>query len=317
MATAPERLLRRLEWQVLRRLDGALHGAHATVHRGHGIDLAGMRPYEPGDDIRHLDWNVTARLDEPYVRLFTEDREVTAWIVLDRSPSMRFGPDGHGKDTIAGELAVSLARLLSRAGNPVGAVLYDGEEYRVIPPGHSRRQVLRLAAELTLPARPEGTGRTTDLAGMLARVAAVTARRGVVIVISDFVGELDWQPQLTRLNLRHEVVAVQVADPVEHDLPAVGLVVVEDAETGEQLYLDSSDPAFAHRLRTEADARQQAVDAAMRAAGVRYRRVSTGDDLVAVLIALVRDANRRARPAMAEVGPPGRAPKPRPAGGQR
>lgn len=295
MAGAPERLLRRLEWQVLRRLDGALHGAHRTVHRGHGVDLAGMRPYEPGDDIRHLDWNVTARLDEPYVRLFTEDREVTAWIVLDRSASMRFGPDGHGKDTTAGELAVSLARLLSRSGNPVGAVLYDGEEYRILPPGHSRRQVLRLAAALTAPARQDGTGRTTDLAGMLAKVAAVAGRRGVVIVISDFVGELDWQPQLTRLNLRHEVVAVQITDPAELSLPAVGLVVIEDAETGEQVYLDTSDPAFGHRLRLETDARQQAVTAAMQAAGVRHRTVSTGDDLVAVLIDLVRDSTRRRR----------------------
>jgi uncharacterized protein (DUF58 family) len=155
--------------------------------------------------------------------------------------------------------------------------------------------VLRLAAALTAPARQDGTGRTTDLAGMLAKVAAVAGRRGVVIVISDFVGELDWQRQLTRLNLRHEVVAVQITDPAELSLPAVGLVVIEDAETGEQVYLDTSDPAFGHRLRTEVDARQQAVTAAMRAAGVRHRTVSTGDDLVAALIDLVRDATRRRR----------------------
>lgn len=295
MAGVPDRLLRRLEWQVLRRLDGALHGAHRTVHRGYGIDLAGLRPYEPGDDIRHLDWNVTARLDEPYVRLFTEDREVTAWLVLDRSPSMRFGAEGHGKDTIAGELTLSLARLLSRLGNRVGAVLYDGDSHELVPPGHGRRQVLRLAAALTAPARQERIGRTTDLAGMLRLVSAVARRRGLVIVVSDFVGELDWQAQLTRLSQRHEVVAIRVSDPVELDLPAIGLVLVEDAETGEQFYLDSSDPAFGERFRRQVADWQRAVDEAMRAAGVRYHQVSTTDDLVEVLIGLVRDSARRMR----------------------
>jgi len=295
VAGAPDRLLRRLEWQVLRRLDGALHGAHRTVQRGYGIDLAGMRPYEPGDDIRHIDWNVTARLDDPYVRIFTEDREVTAWLVLDRSPSMRFGPDGRAKDTIAGELAISIARLLSRAGNRVGAVLYDGEDHQVIPPNHGRRQVLRLAAALTAPARQAGTGSRTDLAEMLRLVSAVARRRGLVVVVSDLVGDLGWGRQLTRLNQRHEVVVIRVTDPVETELPAVGLVVVEDAETGEQFYLDASDPAFAGRLRQEVADWEAAVEEELRAAGVRYRRVSTDDDLVAVLIDLVRDSARRRR----------------------
>ena len=292
---APDRLLRRLEWQVLRPLDGMLHGAHRTVHRGYGVDLAGMRPYVPGDDVRHIDWNVTARLDAPYVRLFSEDREVTAWLVLDRSASMRFGPTGMGKDNAAGELCVSLARLLGRTGNRVGAVLYDGESHDVIPPGHGRRQALRLAAALTAPARQEGTGTTTDLAAMLALVAAVARRRGLVIVVSDFVGELAWTGQLTRLNHRHEVVVVRVADPVEHDLPRIGPVIVEDAETGEQLYLDASDPGFGARLRGEVGAWQAAVEGAMRAAGVRYHVMSTRDDLVEVLLRLVRDSARRRR----------------------
>lgn len=292
---APERLLRRLEWKVLRPLDGLLHGAHRTVHRGYGVDLAGMRPYVPGDDVRHIDWNVTARLDDPYVRLFTEDREVTAWLVLDRSPSMRFGAAGLGKDTVAGELAVSIARLQARTGNRVGAVLYDGESHQVIPSGHGRRQALRLAAALTAPARQEGTGRTTDLAAMLALVAAVARRRGLVVVISDFVGELAWQRQLTRLNHRHEVVVVRVTDPVEHDLPPIGPVMVEDAETGEQFYLDASDPVFGNRLRREVDAWESAVDKAMRATGVRYHLMSTRDDLVEVLLGLVRDSARRRR----------------------
>lgn len=292
---APDRLLRRLEWQVLRPLDGLLHGAHRTIHRGNGVDLAGMRPYVAGDDVRHIDWNVTARLDEPYVRLFNSDRELTAWLVLDCSASMRFGAPGRGKDTAAGELGLSLARLLSRAGNRVGAILYDGEDHQVIQPRHGRHQVLRLAAALTRPARETPTGTTTDLAGMLRLVWSIARRRSLVIVLSDFLGDARWERQLARLNQRHEVVAIQIADPAELDLPGVGLVVVEDAETGEQLLLDTSDVAFAARLRAQVDGQLTEVETAMRRAGVRFRRVGTHDDLVEVLIGLVVDSARGRR----------------------
>ena len=134
MAHASEQLLRRLEWQVVRRLDGQLQGSYRTHFYGSGIDFADLRTYTPEDDVRHIDWNVTARLDEPHVRQYTEDRELTAWLLLDRSRSMEFGPRDRGKDVVLTELAVTLARLLARGGNRVGALLYDERLERVVPP---------------------------------------------------------------------------------------------------------------------------------------------------------------------------------------
>jgi len=151
MGNAGERLLRRLEWQVVRRLDGRLRGAYRTLWHGAGTDFTDLRTYLPEDDVRHIDWNVTARLDEPFVRQYTEDREMTAWLVLDRSASMRFGVAGHGKDSVAADLVVALARLLTQGGNRVGAILYDNRAHRIIPPRTGRDQVLRLAHELTRP----------------------------------------------------------------------------------------------------------------------------------------------------------------------
>src|SRR3569833_1320869 len=127
MATAPDRLLRRLEWRLGRRLDGRLQGAYRTVWHGDGIDFTDLRAYVPEDDVRHIDWNVTARMDAPFVRQYTEDRELTAWLLLDRSPSMGFGPIDRPKEVVLSELATTFARLLTRGGNRVGAVLFDAE----------------------------------------------------------------------------------------------------------------------------------------------------------------------------------------------
>src|SRR5215213_2762963 len=149
MATATDRLLRRLEWQVVRRLDGRLQGAYRTLWHGAGTDFTDLRTYTPEDDVRHIDWNVTARLDEPDVRQYTEDRELTAWLLLDRSRSMAFGPEERGKDVVATELALTLARLLVRGGNRVGALLYDEHVERMVPPRSGRGHVLRIGNELT------------------------------------------------------------------------------------------------------------------------------------------------------------------------
>jgi uncharacterized protein (DUF58 family) len=293
MTPAPDRLLRRLEWQVVRRLDGRLQGAYRTVFRGTGIDFDSVREYTPEDDVRHIDWNVTARLDEPHVRQYTEDRDLTAWLVLDRSASMAFGRAG--KDSVLAELAVCLARLFTHGGNRVGAILYDNRFQQVIPAHTGRNHVLRLAHEISrqASARPDGT--TTDLDAML-RLAATTARRRcLVFVISDFISDVDWEPALTRLAQRHEVVAIRVVDPVELDLPDLGLVLLEDAETGEQLLADTSDPLFQRRLRAEVDAREFAVSSALRRAGVTAHRITTDQDLVEALIGMVRHSKRRRR----------------------
>ncbi len=293
MSSAPDRLLRRLEWQVVRRLDGQLQGPYRTVFRGTGIDFTGLRPYTPEDDVRHIDWNVTARLDEPYVRLYTQDRDLTAWLVLDQSASMRFGAAEHGKDSVLTDLAVCLARLFTQGGNRVGAILYDNRIQRVIPARTGRTHVLHLTHQLTRPTAPRPDGTTTDLDAML-RLAATTARRrSLIFVISDFIGDVDWEPALTRLNQRHEVVTMRVVHPMEFDLPDLGLALIEDAETGEQLLADTSDPLFQQRLRAEVDARELAVTTSMRRAGVTSHRISTDQDLVQALVDMVRQSKRR------------------------
>jgi uncharacterized protein (DUF58 family) len=319
----PERLLARLEWRVIRRLDGRLMGGYRTAHRGAGTDLAGLRDYVEGDDARHIDWNVTARLNEPQLRVFTEDRELTAWLVLDRSASMAVGMPGRGKDDVLGELALVLARLFGRGGNRVGALLYDTGTIRTIPPGTGRRHALRIGAELArtavgrpipgkigrpIPgkngARKNGVGKTskngagqyrgtTDLAAMLDAVAKLARRRALIVVVSDFIGDGDWGRSLLRLVPRHEVVALRITDTADDELPDVGLVVIEDAETGEQLVVDSSDPLLRARLRAGVAERDTRLAAGMSRAGVPLHRIGTDADLATALIEVVASTQRR------------------------
>jgi uncharacterized protein (DUF58 family) len=297
--SAPDRLLRRLEWHVVRRLDGRLQGSYRTVFRGTGIDFDSLREYLPEDDVRHIDWNVTARLDEPYVRQYNEDRDVTAWLVLDQSASMRFGPPEHDKDSVLTELAVCLARLFTRNGNRVGAILYDNRQQRVLPARTGRNHVLHLTHELgkAVASTPVRAGKSagTDLGAMLRLAATTIRRRSLVFVISDFISDADWEPALTRLSHRHEVVTIRVVDPMELDLPDLGLVLIEDAETGEQLLADTSDPMFRRRLQDQVQAREAAVTSAMRRAGVTAHRIGTDEDLVEALIDMVRRSKRRRR----------------------
>ena len=282
--TAPERLLLRLEWRVLRRLEGRVAGGYRTAHRGTGTDLAGLRAYLEGDDARHIDWNVTARLNEPQLRVFNEDRELTVWLVLDRSASMTVGVPGRGKQDVLSELAVVLARMFSRGGNQVGALLYDNGAVRTVPPGTGRRHVLHVAAELSRVGpgggdrakrlereskhAPRSGGRSDGSAGSAAATAARPISRpcstrspswpgggALIIVISDFIGDGDWERSLLRLGPRHEVVALRVVDAADDELPDAGLVVVEDAETGEQLIVDSGDPLLRARLRAAVEER--------------------------------------------------------------
>lgn len=293
MTTGPERLLRRLEWKVGRRLDGRLQGAYRTVWRGAGIDFSDLRAYTPEDDVRHIDWNVTARLDEPFVRQYTEDRELTAWMVVDTSASMRVGDAGSGKESLTANLAVSLAQLLVKGGNRVGAILYDNGAHRILPPRSGRNQVLRLARDLSRSASPGGPGTTTDLDAMLRFAASTTSRRrSLVFVLSDFIGDPGWHRALARLAHRHEVVAVRVTDPAESALPDVGLILVQDAETGEQLLVDTSDPLLRDRLDAQALARDDAVADGLRSAGVTAHRISTDQEFLPALVGLVQRSRR-------------------------
>ncbi|WP_305785432.1 DUF58 domain-containing protein [Symbioplanes lichenis] len=291
MAGAPEKLLRRLEWRLGRRLDGRLQGAYRTVWHGTGIDFTDLRAYTPEDDVRHIDWNVTARLDEPFVRQYTEDRELTAWLVIDRSASMRFGIR-NGKAGVATELAVSLSRLVAQGGNRIGAILYDNAAHAVIPPRPGRDQVLTITRELLR--EPAASTGTTDLAAMLKLAALTTVRRrSLIFVMSDFIGEPGWDRPLGQLAHRHETVVIRVTDPAEHELPDLGLILVQDAETGEQVLVDTSDPLLRGRLADQVGAREDELAESMRRAGVAPHHVTTDQDLLGALLAMVRRSGVR------------------------
>jgi uncharacterized protein (DUF58 family) len=290
----PESLLRRLQWRVVRPLDGRMQGDYRTLFRGSGLDFTDLREYTAGDDLRHIDWNVTARMDTPYVREYVEDREVTAWLLLDRSPSMGFGPVDRQKSLVLAEIATTIAHLLSRGGNRVGAVLMD-DDLRMVPPGAGRNQVLRIAGALLEPPREPAEHSTTDLARLLRAAFGLARRRCLLVIVSDFITQPGWERPLALLARRHDVVAIQVVDPRESELPSVGMVYVEDAETGEQIFVDTDDPVFRERLRAAAAERQDALLAAARRAGTQVHTVATDEDLVRALarISHLRRQQRR------------------------
>jgi uncharacterized protein (DUF58 family) len=293
MSTAPDRLLLRLEWRVLRRVDGRIQGGYRTPYRGSGLDFAGLREYVETDDARHIDWNATARLNSPQVRQFMEDRDLTVWLVLDRSASMTTGAPGRGKHDVLSELALILARLFGRGGNRVGAILHDGANARIVPPGAGRAHALRIGHELDRAAASPPTSNTTDFAAMLDATATMARRRSLIIVVSDFIGSGDWDKQLLRLVHRHDVVALRVMDASDDELPDAGLIVVEDAETGEQLIVDSSDPLFRARCRSGVDERDVALAETMRRGNVPLHRIDTDRDLVGALVEVVSSTRWR------------------------
>jgi uncharacterized protein (DUF58 family) len=294
-ALTPERVLRRLEWRVLRRLDGRLQGDFRTVFRGNGVDVADLREYQFGDDLRHIDWNVTARTDTTHVREYVEDREVTAWLLLDGSASMDFGPVERRKHVVLTEIAATVAQLMSRGGNRVGAMFFDTSVRETIPPGHGRNQVLRVLTRL-MRAPPAARGAEpgiTDLGAALRAALGILRRRSLVVIVSDFVSRPGWQGPLGQLAQRNDVVAIQVVDRREFDLPAVGMIYVEDAETGEVIFVDTDDPGFQRRLRAGADERQASLVADLRSAGIDLFTVSTDEDLVRALFRIAQLRRRR------------------------
>ncbi|MGI4846657.1 MAG: DUF58 domain-containing protein [Janthinobacterium lividum] len=331
----PEALLHRLEWTVIRRLDGLLHGDYRTLFRGQGVDLAGLREYQYDDDVRHIDWNVTARLQTPHVRVFNEERDLDAWLLLDLSASLDFGSRQTSKRDISAEFVAVLARVMGRHGNRVGAMLYGTEVEEVIAPRSGRRQALhivhalmaRQARRQRLAAEPaqrrdgsgvrqehgHGTGeqrRTagraadaashgTDLDVLLRTAQQGIPRRSLVFVVSDFISVPGWEQTLARLSLRHEVLAVRLYDELEMRVPDLGMVTMQDPETGEQLFVDTHARGFRQRYAALADQREEGLRSAFRAAGVDVLELATDDS---VLEAIVRFADLRRQRARMTAG---------------
>lgn len=288
----PEHLLRKLEWTVIRRLDGLLQGDYRTLFRGFGLDLADLREYQYHDDVRHIDWNVTARLDTPYVREYNEDREINAWFLLDLSPSVDFGSGAVRKRSVATDFVAVLARLLTRHGNRVGALLYGDKVDTVIPARSGRRHVLHLMNRIT--SRPElARSSGTRLEELLHSGFQIVKRRSLLFVVSDFISAPGWTKPLSLLARRHEVIAVRLYDPLEMELPDIGLFVMQDAETGEQLFIDSHDRGFRKRFAELARRRETELRGAFREAGVDALELSTDDELSDAILRFAELRKRR------------------------
>ena len=285
-----ENILQRLDWTVIRRLDGLLHGDYRTLFRGFGLDLADLREYQYHDDVRYIDWNVTARLMTPYVRVYNEEREVAAWFLLDLSPSMDFGSCGQKRSVLIEFVAV-LARLLTRHGNRVGALFYGHSVDTVIPARSGRRHALHVLHKLL--SRPERSeSKATDLRELFQTASRVMQRRSLVFVLSDFISTPGWAEPLALLARRHEVIAVRLCDPLEFALPDVGLLAMRDAETGELVFVDTHDRVFRKRFAALAERRERELKSAFHQAGMDALELSTEDDLVD---AILRFADLRKR----------------------
>jgi uncharacterized protein (DUF58 family) len=288
-----ESILRRLEWTVLKRLDGALHGDYRTLFRGAGLDLADLREYQYNDDVRHIDWNVTARLQTPYVREFHEDRELAAWFLVDMSASVEFGSSGTSKQQLAAEFVAVLARVLTRRGNRVGLLRYGSRVDTVIPPRAGRRHVLHLLASLLQ--QHDGGGRSTDLGEMLVHALRFVKRRSLVFLVSDFISVPGWAPWLARLAQRHEVIAIRLFDPLEMKLPDIGGVLMQDAESGEQIWVDTNDAGFRRRFAAAARRREEALRRELADAGVDALELSTEDPLAEAILRFADLRKRRSQ----------------------
>jgi uncharacterized protein (DUF58 family) len=291
MPETPERVLLRLDWRVIRRLDGLLQGDYRSLFYGFGVDFADLREYQAEDDIRYIDWNVTARMDTPYIRQYTEDREISAWFLLDMSPSVDFGTmqNREGKRAVLIDFVAILSRILTRHGNRVGAMMFGNGLQKSIPARGGRMQVLRLINEMSKQPHLSQSP-FTDLAVFLKGALNSIKKRSLIFVISDFISAPGWESALSLLNQHHEVIAVRLYDPAEMDLPDVGVMVMEDAETGGQLYVDTHDKKFRKRFQEAMQLRETDLKNAFKRAGVDVLPLSTQDDMVR---SIVRFAKRR------------------------
>ena len=270
----PEALLRALDLSVGRRIRGLLPGEYRAHDLGGGTELAQVRPYEPGDDIRRMDWNVTARTTVPHVRVHVPERALTAWLVLDVSPSMTFGTADRRKADVAEGVAVAIGHLATQRGNRLGIVTFGGSRDRRVPPAAGRAGLLGLLLTSRVEAVEEGTGATSPIDAL--RIAnAAAPRGGLVVVVSDFRGPSNWRSDLAAVAARHHVIAVEIGDPRETDLPDVGELTLVDAETGREVRVDTSSRRLRERFATAAVQDRARLAADFRRLGIDHIVLST------------------------------------------
>jgi len=300
-ATQVEAVLRRLEYTVRNKLDGLLLGSYLGLVPGPGSEAGESRQYYPGDDVRRMDWPVTARTMTPHVRQTVADRELETWLVIDLSPSLDFGTVNTQKRELVLAAATAVSHLTTRAGNRIGAIVNTGEQLIRIPAAGGTNHARHLLRKLAGTARA-GRGQGTELATALEQVRRPPRRRGMVVVISDFLGDAGWERPLRGLGDRHELLGIEILDPRELDLPAAGLVTFVDAESGEQVEVQTSDPQLRARYAAAARAQRADIASMLRRAGADHLQLRTDRDWLADTVRFV--VTRRRGVA---VRPPSRA----------
>ncbi|MCD8504597.1 MAG: DUF58 domain-containing protein [Burkholderiaceae bacterium] len=288
-------LLARVTWTSARRLDGLLQGDYRTLFRGSGMMLADLREYEPQDDVRYIDWNVTARMQTPYVRQHEEDRELAAWFVVDLSPSVDFGSSGVTKRQVAAEAIATLGHLLQQHGNRVGAIVDRGRDNVDILPARAGRTHLLHVLEHVLTAPTQSTNQMTSLSKLFTRAARLIKQRSTVFILSDFYADQGWDKSLMMLASRHDVVAVRLVDPLEQRLPDMGMLTMRDAETGEQIFIDTSDKRFRERFARQAADHEARLIKTFTRSAVDCLELGTDDAVHEGLIRFVRQRQQLMR----------------------
>ncbi|MCU0309985.1 MAG: DUF58 domain-containing protein [Acidimicrobiales bacterium] len=288
--TPAAEVLRRLELAVTRRLDGLLQGDHRGLTPGHGSDPGEIRAYQPGDDVRRIDWNVTARLRDTHVRDTVADRELETWVLVDASASLAFGSALAEKRDLALAGVAAVAFLTTRTGNRIGALTVDGSGTTVTVPARGGRVHTQALLRRVLAAVEEPPAGRVDLARSLVRLGSLARRRGLVVIVSDFLDTGEWTTALRALALRHDVVCLEVVDPLELALPAVGALHLLDPETGEELEVRTDDGRLRERYARAAAEQRTAIAGRMRAAGADHLQLRTDRDW---LLDLARFVSRR------------------------
>ena len=291
----PDALLRALEVSIGRRVGGLLAGDYRSTLLGEGTELAQVRPYSAGDDVRHLDWNVTARTGEPHVRVHLAERVLVTWLVLDTSPSMTFGTAERRKADVAEGVAIAVGHISTRRGNRLGFVTFGDEQPRSLPPRQGRLGLVGLLEALRETGPDESSDRVgaTSLGGALRRTGSMAKQRAVIIVVSDFRGPLDWRRPLIELAGRHEVVAVEVRDPREQELPNAGVLWLVDPETGRQVRADTRSEKLRARFAAAAADERAQVARTLASAGARHVVLTTSGDWLRSFAVFLRRGRHR------------------------
>jgi len=286
-----EGLLRALDISIGRRVEGLLAGDFRSNLLGSGTELAMVRPYAPGDDVRRIDWNVTARTGEPHVRVDLAERVLVTWLALDDSASMQFGTADRRKADVAEGVAVAIGHLATRRGNRLGVVTFGGTTSQVLPPRQGRAGLVGLLTALRAES-PSGAASAASLGGALASTGALARQKSLVVVVSDFRGPQDWRRPLLELAGRHDVVAVEIRDPREQELTNVGLLWLVDPETGRQLRVDTRSQRLRERFAMAAAAERAGVARTFSSVGVRHVVLSTSGDWLRALVVFLRRSRR-------------------------